>query len=66
MYGKPEMAEVIEAGKAGPSKEVDLLCNGVENLDDLDLDLLGFKADTDTQERGPRVKELQTLMEPST
>lgn len=43
------IAQAIEAKRAAPSREMDLLPPEEEKFDDLDLDLIGHKSNSKTQ-----------------
>lgn len=49
--GKPTegISKAIKAKRTEPTRKVDFLPSGEEKLDDLDLDHLGFKVDSDMQ-----------------
>lgn len=49
-FGEKPPRSPKESVAIGPNREVDLLPNEEEEVDDLNLDLLGLKADSVTQE----------------
>lgn len=51
-----------ESEKAGPGREVDPLPSDEEKLEDLDLNLIGLKVDSDMQERAMfKEKDIQSV-----